>query len=99
MADDFGVGTCVAGVTVLQLASRRGDNSQAAITRRLKERTGVTIVHQKFSQWIKGESSFPNDFAEIYTMAYDLSPDEQIELALALSFGQRKRRLLPPVGS
>jgi hypothetical protein len=85
---------CVAGSTVLTLAAKHGDETQAAIRKRLLESEGVDISHQKFSQWIKADTSFPNDFAELFTRAYDLTWDEQIELALALSFGQRKRRLL-----
>lgn len=99
MIDGLGAKPCSAGDTVLNLAYKRGDGTQAAIRNRIEERTGLVIVHQKLSQWINGESSFPNDFAAIYTKTYDLSADEQIELALALSFGQRRRRLLPPNGA
>jgi hypothetical protein len=42
---------------------------------------------------MSGQTSFPNDFAELMTDAYDLSEAEQVELALALSFGQKTRLL------
>lgn len=90
---------CVAGETVMELAARRGCKTQAAIRKRIEETEGVHIQHQKLSQWCRGETSFPNDFAEIFTRAFGLSDDEQIELALALSFGQKTKRLLKPTAS
>lgn len=87
---------CVAGKTVLGLAAKRGHKTQAAIRKALLESESVDVSHQKFSQWVQGEASFPNDFAEIFARAYDLTDDEKIELALALSFGQKRRLLLSP---
>ncbi len=84
----------MAGRTVMELAAKHGYESQAAIRRLLSESEGVEIQHQKLSQWCRGESSFPNDFAEIFSRAVGLDNDEVIELALALSFGQRRNRRL-----
>lgn len=80
----------------MELAVRRECHTQAAIIKRIKEREGIDIVHQKLSQWCQGQSSFPNNFADVFTRSFDLSHDEQIELALALSFGQKSQRLLRP---
>lgn len=88
---------CVAGKTVMDLARKRGYETQAAVRKAIETSENIEIAHQKFSQWCRGETSFPNDFAEIFTRALDLTPAEQIELALALSFGQRTTRLLRQV--
>lgn len=86
--------SCLAGRTVMELATKHGYGTQAAIRKAIRDSEGIEIQHQKFSQWYQGDSSFPNDFAEIFSRAVGLSGDERIELALALSFGQRKNRLL-----
>lgn len=85
---------CLAGKTVMDLAAKHEYHTQTAIRNAIYENEGIEIAHQKFSQWRRGDSSFPNDFAEVFSRAVGLTPDEQIELALALSFGQRKNRLL-----
>jgi len=82
-----------AGVAVAKLAARRGDGTRREIRERINRSQGTNIQRQKFDQWCNGHTSFPNDFAEIMTKTYDLTPEEQVELALALSFGQRTRLL------
>ncbi len=89
-------GRNIAGEKVMELAGRRGLHSQAALIERIKDSEGIDIAHQKLSQWCKGDTSFPNNFAQILTRSLDLGGDEQIELALALSFGQKNRQLLRP---
>jgi len=84
----------LAGDTVMDLAARHGYRTQTAICKAMEDNEGITIDHQKFSQWYRGESSFPNDFADIFSQAVGLDVDEQIELALALSYGQKRNRLL-----
>ncbi len=78
----------------MELAAKRELMTQAAVRRRIAQKENVHIAHQKFSQWCTGDTSFPNDFAEIFTRALDLGSDEQVELALALSYGQKRHRLL-----
>lgn len=89
----------IAGKTVMEIASRHGIKTQAGIITAIRNNEGLEIDHQKLSQWISGQASFPNDFAQIFTQALDLGADEQIELALALSYGQRRTRLLRPGGA
>lgn len=85
---------CLAGRTVMELADKHGYGTQTAVRKAIQDSEGIEIQHQKFSQWCQGDSSFPNDFAEIFSRAMGLSADEKIELALALSFGQKRNRLL-----
>ncbi len=82
-----------AGRTVLELAEKHGCPNQAALRRRIEASEGIELDHQKVSQWVRGVTSFPNDFAPILTRALGLTPEEQVELALALSFGQKTRVL------
>ena len=83
-----------AGETVLWLAEKRGDTTRKDIRERLSGVVGTEIQRQKFDQWCDGQTSFPNDIAEIMTQANVLEREEQIELALSLSFTQKTRRLL-----
>jgi hypothetical protein len=94
MVNTDNIEPCLAGEIVMELAGRHGHHTQAAIREAIKDSEGIEIQHQKFSQWCRGESSFPNDFAEIFTRSIGLENTERIELALALSFGQKRNRLL-----
>lgn len=89
----------LAGKKVMELAAKHEYPTQAAVLKQIQDSQNVEIDHQKLSQWCRGDTSFPNDFAQIFSQAIGLTHDEQIELALALSFGQRKRRLLKPADS
>lgn len=86
-------GPGIAGETVLRLAARRGDATRQAVRERLTRGRNVRIQRQKFDQWCDGVTSFPNDFAQLMTEEYGLDEREQVELALALSYGQRTRLL------
>lgn len=77
----------------MKLAGKRGDTTRAAVRASILESQGVEISRQKFDQWCDETTSFPNDTAALLTDTYDLTPEEQVELALALSYGQKTRLL------
>jgi dihydrofolate reductase len=82
-----------AAEVITNLAAIRDIHTQKALLDRIEERTGVVIGRQSWRWWTSGEYSFPNDIAEVLTEALDLNREEQVNLALSLSFRQKSRRL------
>lgn len=93
MSDLKDLGKHAPEAVIMKLAAKRGDTSRGAIRESIKVKQGIEISRQKFDQWCDEVASFPNDMGQILTETYDLAPEEQVELALALSFGQRTRLL------
>lgn len=87
--------TTPTGDVVMEVALEHGAHTRAEILRRIGAATGVDIQRQKFDQWVTGAASFSNDFADLFSRAFDLSEREMIKVSLALAYGQKTRRLQP----
>lgn len=84
-----------AGDVIMEIAQKYSAHTRADVRRRIKEATGVEILRQQFDQWITGQASFSNDFAELFSRSFPLSEADVIKVSLALAYGQRTRRLRP----
>lgn len=76
------------GREVWAVIQRRGRYSQAAIGRRLNERTGWGPSRQAINHWLYGTRDVHRDFVPALVRAFDLTDEEERSLKELYFYGQ-----------